>query len=129
MDNMPNCGTFTDGDLNSPLLAGYDLAERKAILVHKYFLGIEHRCDPGLGNAVASWEDHYAALWRKQTHLSDCMDQIAEIELHRSGMISMLGQPVSWEAAAHDWITRFAAQWRQGRQQTRPVEMAGAAAK
>lgn len=77
---MPDYGSISVGDLNNPLLGGYDLDERKAILVHKYYLGIEMHTDPGLQHAVESWEEHYASLWRRQHHLMDCKLQIAEIE-------------------------------------------------
>jgi hypothetical protein len=123
---MQTSGTIADGDLANPLLADYDLAERKAILVHKYFLGIEMHSDPGLANAVQSWEASYAMLWRRQTHLCDCMDQIAEIELHRTRLMDALGRNISWETAAHDWITRYAADWRRRRQQSQLAEATGA---
>lgn len=83
--------------------------------------------DPGLATAVRSWETHYANLWRRKTHLCDCMEQIAEIEAHRTGMIDTLGQDISWETAAHDWITRYAAEWRRRRQQAQRTDTVTAA--
>ena len=113
---MQTYGSVIDGELAHPLLAGYDLPERKAILVHKYYLGLEMRNDPGLDCAIRSWETRYAALWRRQRHLCDCQEQIAEIEIHRTRMIELLGEPVSWEVAAHDWISQYAASWRRQHQ-------------
>jgi hypothetical protein len=43
------------------------------------------------------------------------MAQIAEIEAHRARLIDSVGHDVSWEAAAHDWITHYAADWRRQR--------------
>ena len=46
--------------MEDPILRGYPMLERKAILVHKYFLGLEMHQDPGVERAMRSWEIRYA---------------------------------------------------------------------
>ena len=104
--------TTTEEGLDSPLLRCYSFDERQAILVHKYYLGIEAGYDPGLSHAIASWESRFATDWRRRRHLDDCRQQMREIAAHRSGLIRQSGRDVSWEHAARDWIVRHASTWR-----------------
>jgi hypothetical protein len=99
-------------DVPIKYLGGYDAGERFAILEHKYYLGIELGFDPGTQCAVASWELGYAMQWRQQRQQTDCQAQMVEIELHRTHMSRQRRCEVSWEAAARDWIGRYAAEWR-----------------
>ena len=98
--------------LASPLLVSYQQRERRAILAHKYYLGIELEHDPGLVSAIASWESRFASQWRRERHLLDCQEQIARIERYRCCLSRGVGVEVSWEAAARSWISRHAAHWR-----------------
>lgn len=110
-------GIHVNLELNSPMLREYPLEERQAILVHKYFLGIEMKRDPGLDCAIHSWEAHIAMHWRHQRLKEDCLAQLREIEKHRQMLCLTQKQNVSWETAAHDWVTNHAAQWRQDHEQ------------
>jgi len=106
-----------DEGLNSPLLAAYRLCERQAIVVHKYYLGIEMGRDPGLTDAVKNWETRYAQLWRRERHLADCQEQIARIEEHRRDLSRQNGREIEWETAARLWIGQNAAEWREHHEQ------------
>lgn len=101
-------------ELDNPELAPYELAERRAILVHKYYLGIELGYDPGMRCAVASWEVKHALRWRTARQHVHCEAQMAEIEHHRRFLTEREGHTVSWESAARDWIQNYAAAWRRG---------------
>lgn len=106
-----------DQELSSPLLAAYRLSERRAILVHKYFLGIDLGYDPGIEAAIASWESRFAEQWRRQRQLDDCQAQMEEIVDHRRRLSMICRREVSWEEAAHDWVHHHADQWRRQREQ------------
>ncbi len=104
--------TTLDQGLTSHLLSGYRPQERQAILVHKYYLGIELGSDPGLERAIESWERRYACSWRRERHLADCQAQMQEIDEHRRQLSLRHDREVSWEHAARNWISRYAAKWR-----------------
>jgi hypothetical protein len=106
-----------DEGLDSSLLSGYRLCERQAILVHKYYLGIEMGNDPGLACAIKSWESRYAEHWRRQRHLADCQEQIDKIEEHRRQLSRDIGREIGWETAARIWIGEHAAEWRRHHEQ------------
>ncbi len=112
MYNVYNETVSSEFGLKSPLLLHYGLSERQAIIVHKYFLGIELDSDPGLMVAIDNWERYHAGRWRSEQHLDNCRAQMAEIELHRQELSRRRGRDVNWEAAAREWITAFAGKWR-----------------
>ncbi len=98
--------------LNHPLLQKYPLSERRAILVHKYFLGLELKRDPGLALAIESWERRIAQGWHRRKMRLDAEKQLAEIEKHKYLLSRERGYDVGWEEAARDWIARYADAWR-----------------
>ena len=100
-------------ELDSPQLARYRLSERRAILVHKYFLGLEMHYDPGLDCAIQSWETRFACVWRRERQMADCQAQLQAIEQHWELLRGASSAPVSWEQAAHDWVTQYAGEWRK----------------
>src|SRR5262245_56502161 len=69
-------------DLCDPVLDHYSPSERRAILVHRYFLGIELRQQPSLADTVRSWETSFARPWRREKALRDVAAQLREIEQH-----------------------------------------------
>jgi hypothetical protein len=81
--------------------------------VHRYFLGIEWRREPGVDETIRSWEDRYALEWRKRKMHRERVEQLAQIEHHRAMLSEARGSAVTWEEAAHDWVERFAARWRE----------------
>lgn len=99
-------------ELDDPLLRPYPPSERRAIVVHKYFLGLDSDRDPGLATAIESWEQRHARDWRRRKKRREVEAQIAEIEKHKFYMSRRAGRDVGWEAAARDWISKHAAAWR-----------------
>lgn len=99
-----------------PILSAYTPAERHAIEVHKYFLGIEGGYDPTIEEAIASWERHHAFTWRSRKMRRDAEAQLREIELHRQQLTHARGQTVEFTEAARDWINHWSAQWRAYRE-------------
>lgn len=95
-----------------PLLKRYSLSERRAILVHRYFLGIELKREPSLEDAIASWEARFARPWRREKALRDLAAQLREIERHKYHLSEKAGRDVGWEAAAADWVQTHASDWR-----------------
>ncbi|UCG15653.1 MAG: hypothetical protein JSV19_10205 [Phycisphaerales bacterium] len=105
--------TLDHPDSNDPLLAKYLPSERRAILVHRYFLGIERQCDPGLPAAIESWEAGVAVVWRQKKMHGDRVAQMSEIDRHRSFLSSVRGREVGWDEAVSDWVRKHAEDWRR----------------
>jgi hypothetical protein len=99
-------------ELSDPILTHYSPSERRAILVHRYFLGIEMRRQPSLSDTVRSWETTFARPWRRQKALRDVAAQLREIEHHKYHLSEKAGRDIGWEAAAVDWIQTHACAWR-----------------
>lgn len=98
--------------LRSALLASFALSERRAILCHRLYLGFQLQREADLQTALLSWEGGACTAWRREKMRRDCQEQIRQIELHRTELSRLLGQEVSAEAAARDWIQKHAAAWR-----------------
>ena len=99
-------------DLNDPLLVDYPPSERRAILVHRYYLGIELKKEPALSVAIRSWEDNHARPWRRKKTRNDVKAQLKEIQRHKDYLSQKTGEEVGWEEAASDWIRCHAEEWR-----------------
>jgi hypothetical protein len=93
----------------------YGAPERRAIEEHKYYLGIELHCDPGLRQAIESWERHHAQSWRSWRMRRDAEDQVAAIETYRGELCFAWGREVDFNEAAHEWIKHWGVQWRRQR--------------
>lgn len=93
-------------------LSGYWPSERRALLEHKYFLGLERGYDPPLEEAIESWERRYARQWRTEKMRRDAEAQLREIEAYRQRLIGELGRLVDFAEAARCWIRECEAQWR-----------------
>lgn len=91
----------------------YSVSEQRAVLVHKYFLGIDLRRETTLTDAVRSWETRFASGWRKEKVTRDLEAQLREIERHKYFLSQKAGREVGWEEAAADWIKHHAGAWRQ----------------
>jgi len=50
----------------------------------------------------------------------DCQEQLRLIGEHRTQLCQELGYDVNPEAAASDWIEKYAASWRQARERRLP---------
>ncbi len=90
-----------------PLLESFNSCERHAILVHKYFLGLEWGKDPGLEEAIEHWQQYYEVAWLNRVHRRAMERQIGEIREHQAE------HNLDFEAAAQKWIGQYAAEWRQ----------------
>jgi hypothetical protein len=90
----------------------YRPSEFRAILVHKYYLGIERGYDPSFEEAVRSWESNHADDWRSQKMRRDVQAQISEIEAYRDRISRDRGVEVSWEGAAKEWVNTREEKWR-----------------
>ena len=99
-------------ELSDPLLRRYSPSERRAILVHRYFLGIELRRQPTLADTIRSWETSFARPWRREKALRDVAAQLREIEQHKYHLSEKARRDIGWEAAAADWIKSHAGAWR-----------------
>ncbi len=97
---------------NHPSMAKYGPAERRAIEVHKYYLGIELGRCPALEEVTDSWERNYALQWRTNAMKKAADAQLREIEAHRKELIRFEGRTVDFEEAARDWVSRWGAEWR-----------------
>jgi hypothetical protein len=94
-------------------MSKYLPSERRAILVHRYFLGIEWGRDPGLDATIRSWEDRIAPPWREKKMRADRIAQMSEIDRHRTELSESRGIEIGWEEAIADWARHHAADWRQ----------------
>jgi hypothetical protein len=109
---MP-AATGTGADpLCNPLLAGYWPSERRAILVHRFFLSMEQKREVPLEESIQSWEQGPAKQWRSDKMRRDGREQLREIERHKYHLSQSAGYDVGWERAAQDWVEKHAAAWR-----------------
>lgn len=109
--------------LERPKLSSYWPSEQRAIIVHKYFLGIERGCDPSIEEAIESWEERHAHQWRCEKMRRDAEAQLAQIDAHQERMSKSQNRPVSFSEAARDWVHNHESNWRSSWEQT---EHAGA---
>ena len=91
----------------------YRPSENRAILVHKYYLGIELGYDPSVEEATESWERNHALNWRNAKMRRDVEAQIREIDSHRDQLSKERGSEIAWEHAAKEWVSTREAQWRE----------------
>ena len=114
---VPTCGpahlSVGSDPLRHPLLAKYLPSERRAILVHRFYLALEARRDVLLEEALRSWESGICMPWRREKMLRDSQAQLKEIEKHKYHLSQRLGHDVGWEFAAEDWVQSHAASWRE----------------
>lgn len=94
----------------------FPLAEAQAIEVHKYFLSIEAGHDVGIEFAIKHWLDHFSAAWHQARLQEDLEAQRKEIQVHKWIESERAGQDLG-QGAVHDWIIRYAAEWRRWREE------------
>lgn len=105
-------------DISDPRLGRFSPSERRAILVHKYFMGTRLGYDPGLTAAIEDWESRHARIWREAKMQSDLQEQLREIERHKYFLSETAGHDVGWEFAIRDWMVKYAGTWRNCWEQT-----------
>ena len=94
-------------------LVGYWPSECRAVLEHKYFLGIERGYDPPLAEVIESWEQSHARRWRTEKMRRDAKAQLLEIESYRQELSREDGRHVAFAEAARKWIVTREAEWRE----------------
>ena len=99
--------------LNHMVLSPYPPSERRAILHFRSLISDQERPEIDLRRAVSLWEEGPASQWRKQKASRDGMQQADEIERHKYFLSQKQGFDVGREAAAVDWVAKYAAKWRQ----------------
>lgn len=87
-------------------LKSFSPCEYQAILVHKYFLGIQWHKDPTLSEAIDDWKKHYANEWQSRIHRKATKRQLAEIQRYQ------FAHQLDFKVAAKEWIAKYAEQWR-----------------
>jgi hypothetical protein len=98
--------------LQHAVLAPYWPSERRAIVVHKFYLSIEKRSEASIEEAVKSWETGVGTPWRRAKMRRDGLAQFREIERHKFLVSQTVGRDIGWEVAAKDWVEKHAAAWR-----------------
>ena len=101
-----------DPETDHPRLARYWPSERRAILAHRFYLGLEGECRISVEFAIQSWESGPSREWRADKARRDGKQQKREIERHKYLLSQEIGHDVGWDAAAEDWVIRHAAAWR-----------------
>lgn len=99
--------------LSQPMLKKYWPSERRAVLVHRFYLSLELKREATLEETVRSWESGICLAWRRDKMRRDGQEQLKEIEKHKYFLSQRLGHDAGWEAAARDWIEHHAAAWRE----------------
>lgn len=86
-------------------------AERAEVERHKYNLSQENGYDVGVELATQDWLQKYANSWRveRQTHMMAL--QREEIQRHKWIESEKACHDLG-NAAVFDWISKYAAQWR-----------------
>ncbi len=98
--------------LKDDRIAGYWPSERRAMLVHRFYLVSKFRREVSVEETLTSWESGGAKDWRKKKMRRDTQRQMREIERHKYFLSQHEGADVGWEAAASDWVARHSADWR-----------------
>ena len=96
-----------------PSLEGYRPSEVRALMEHKYFLGIERGYDPPIEEVIASWEARYAMDWRCKKMRHDAEVQVREIQAFQDRMSAERGKPVTFREAARQWVEQCECEWRR----------------
>lgn len=94
-------------------LTGYLPSEVRALLEHKYFLGIERGYDPPIEEVIASWESRFATDWRAKKMRRDAEVQVREIESYRQLLATERGAAVTFREAARIWVDKCECEWRR----------------
>jgi len=94
-------------------LDGFHPSEIRALMEHKYFLGIERGYDPPIEEVIVSWETRFARDWRAMKMRRDAEAQVREIEAFRDRLSADRGMPVTFREAAQVWVEEFECEWRR----------------
>ena len=97
-------------------LAAFSKAEARAIEVHKYYLSERAGYDIGLEAAIEHWQQYHSERWRRSRLKRDLAAQAEEIRRHKWIESERAGTDLG-QLAIIDWIERYAADWRQWREE------------
>lgn len=87
-------------------------AEWVCIQEHKYFMSEQCGYDVGMEEAIANWCQCHSAAWHQQRQQQMMELQRAEILRHKWIESEKASQDLGRDAAL-DWISKYAAQWRE----------------
>lgn len=87
-------------------------AEYTEIVLHKYYLSQQTGHDVGFDTAQRDWMERYSQTWRQRRHEIMLAMQREEIERHK-WIESEKAQCDLGRQACLDWISKYAAQWRE----------------
>lgn len=88
-------------------------SEQRAISAYRATLCQEDGTPPSLREAICRWEEDVAPQWRREKLRRDIACQIEQIRRHRIALTRQLGECVSLDEAAQDWVHQQADHWRQ----------------
>jgi hypothetical protein len=89
----------------------FSRAELREIERHKYLLSETHGYDVGLDFAINDWLENHADKWRRARQASMLAMQREEIKRY-TWIESEKAQRDLGRDAALDWISKYAAKWR-----------------
>lgn len=98
-------------DYDYSCMEDFPRAERRAVLVHKWFLSERAGYDVGEEFAIRDWLKNFAAEWRHARLEVELKHQRREMEKHRWIESKKARRDLGAEAY-NDWILRYAAAWR-----------------
>jgi hypothetical protein len=99
--------------LSHNLLQDFSLSERRAMLVHRFTLSVQQNQEVTVEVTLKSWESGFSQEWRRKKMRRDTQRQMNEIERHKYFLSERYGRDVGWEAAARDWVEKYAGKWRE----------------
>ena len=91
---------------------GFSPAEWKAIQVHRYFLSQRYHRQVSVEETIDDWTRNYARIWREKRMELSSRNQMEQILKHKWFESEKLGHDVG-QAAAVDWIEKYANAWRE----------------
>ena len=94
------------------LLKSYWPSERRAMLVHRFYLSGSLKRQATVEETINSWEDGAGRDWRRRKMRRDTKIQVGEIERHKYLLSESHGEDIGWETAAADWVCKHAKNWR-----------------
>lgn len=87
-------------------------AEQRAVHRHRDVLAKQQGTQVPYDHALADWMANHSAVWRARRHSLALEKQREEINKHKWILSEQARQDVGRDAVL-DWISRYAAQWRE----------------
>jgi hypothetical protein len=87
-------------------------SERRAVTAYRATLCGADGTPPSLRATIRQWETNVAPCWRRAKLKRDIACQVEQIHRHRVALARQMGEHVTLEEAAQDWIEQQADSWR-----------------